>query len=218
MRAEQKAKLLWYNIFMLIYGAKIDQGPILSLHTGGEIARVRQPIINPDNLRIVAFYLSGRGVNAETGDVLGIESIREVSRIGMIIDSTDEFYHLEDVARVKKIAELNFHLIGIRVETEKGQKLGRVTNFTVNSDNFAIMQIMVQRPFFKSFREPELLIGRSQIKEITDDKIVVKEEKAKIKATAKNQDFVPNFVNPFREGRFATAQNQNLDESDIGSA
>ena len=70
----------------------------------------------------------------------------------------------------------------------------------------------MNRPFFKSFMDPELLIGKSEIVKITDDKIIVKDEESKIRERATKEDFVPNFVNPFRKPQLSTADNQSLDE------
>ena len=46
--------------------------------------------------------------------------------------------------------------------------------------------------------DPELTIPRTEIVEITDYKIIVKDEEKTIKDRAENEDFIPNFVNPFR--------------------
>ena len=205
-------------LYMLMRGIRLAGVPILSLHTSGAIAWVEQAIIDPDSLKIIGFKVSGGAVNAETGNILGTKSIREVARMGLIIDSVDELYDLKDVARVQKIAELNFNLIGLKVETKKGRRLGKVRDFIVNTEDFMILQIVVERPLLKSLTESELLIGRSQIKEVSDSKIVVKDEEAKVRAESGTKDFVPNFVNPFREGRYAMSRSQNLGEQDTEEA
>ena len=205
-------------LYMLMRGIRLAGVPILSLHTSGAIARVEQAIIDPDSLKIIGFKVSGGAVNAETGNILGTKSIREVARMGLIIDSVDELYDLKDVARVQKIAELNFNLIGLKVETKKGRRLGKVRDFIVNTEDFMILQIVVERPLLKSLTESELLIGRSQIKEVSDSKIVVKDEEAKVQAESGTKDFVPNFVNPFREGRYAMSRSRNPGEQDTEEA
>ena len=47
--------------------------------------------------------------------------------------------------------------------------------------------------------DPELVIPRAEIAEVTDDKVIVKNEAKTIKERALKEDFVPNFVNPFRK-------------------
>ena len=58
----------------------------------------------------------------------------------------------------------------------------------------------------KSFLDPELIIPRSRILEVNDYEVIIKSEKeaAKTKTTTDaSADFIPNFVNPFREPDFA---------------
>ena len=97
-----------------------------------------------------------------------------------------------------KIISLNFKLIDLKVETKKHSKLGKVSSFTLDPDSFIIQQIIVKRPTLKSFLDPELTISRKEIVEITDDKIIVKDEEKVLKKRAEKEDFIPNLVNPFR--------------------
>ena len=199
---------------MLVYASRLIGARVLSVQAGGAIAQVSEPIIDPDTLKIIAFRLSGPLVNKSPANILDISSIREYSNYGIVIDNIDELVAPDDVFKIAKVLELNFNLIGLKVETKKGSKLGKVSNYTVTSDNFTTQQIIVKRPVIKSFVDPELTIHRKEIVEITDYKVIVKDEEKVIKARAEKEDFVPNFVNPFREQGFAPADNQNLAEKD----
>ena len=148
--------------------------------------------------------------------ILDANSIREYSHLGIIIDSIEELVSTDDVIKIKKILDLNFNLIGLKVETKKGTKLGHVSDFTVTPEDFLIKQIIVKRPTLKAFIDPELTIPRTEIVEITDYKIIVRDEEKTIKARASKEDFIPNFVNPFREKQpgFASADTkENSDKS-----
>ena len=183
---------------MLINSNKLISTPVLSVQTTDSIGSVSAPIINPDNFKIVAFYLSG-GVVDKSTNILATSSIREYSKYGMVIDSIEELIGKSDVVKIEKIIDLHFELIGLKVETKKGSKLGKVSGFTFTSDDFTIQQIIVKRPLVKSFVDPELTIHRSEIVEVDDYKIIVKDEEKTIKQKSMNEDFVPNFVNPFRK-------------------
>ncbi len=199
---------------MLVYASRLIGARVLSVQAGGAIAQVSEPIIDPDTLKIIAFRLSGPLVNKSPANILDVSSIREYSNYGIVIDNIDELVAPDDVVKIAKVLELNFNLIGLKVETKKGSKLGKISNYTVTSDNFTTQQIIVKRPVIKSFVDPELTIHRKEIVEITDYKVIVKDEEKVIKARAEKEDFVPNFVNPFREQGFAPADNQNLAEKD----
>lgn len=184
---------------MLVYHSKLINTPVFSVQAGGKIAQISEPIIDPDTLKIIAFKLSGPLVDKAPANILDISSIREYSNYGMIIDNIDELVSSEDVVKIAKILGLNFSLIGLKVETKKGSKLGRVSNFTITSDDFIIQQIIVERPSFKKLIDPELTISRKEIVEVTDYKVIIKDEEEALKARAEKEDFIPNFVNPFRE-------------------
>lgn len=183
---------------MLIQNSKLNNFPVLSVQDSGRIGTLVSSIIDPDSLKIIAFRIYG-AVSDEGGNILDVRSIREYSEYGVVVDSRDEFVREDDVIKIAKVLELNFDLIGLKVETKKGSKLGRIIDYTVTEDNFSVQQLIVKRPVIKSFLDPELTIPRSEIAEITDDKVIVKDEEKTIKERAMKEDFVPNFVNPFRK-------------------
>lgn len=183
---------------MLIYNSKLLNLPVLSVQDSGRVAVISNTIIDPDSLKIIAFRVHG-AISAEGGNLLDTRSVREYSNFGIVIDSTDELILDDDVVKIKDVLALNFSLLGLKVETKKGSKLGKVIDFTVTDDNFSVQQIIVKRPTIKSFWDSELTIPRSEIVEITDYKIIVRDEEKVIRERALKEDFVPNFVNPFRK-------------------
>lgn len=183
---------------MLVSGSKLLGTPVLSMQAGGAIGYLSTPIVDPDSLQIIAFYVDGPMLKNSSATILDEKSIREYSNFGMVIDSIDELVEPEDVIKIKNVLELNFNIIGLKVETKKGSKLGKVSDFTVTSEDYMVQQIIVKRPALKSFLDPELTISRKEIVEVTDYKIIVKDEEKVLKARAEKEDFVPNFVNPFR--------------------
>lgn len=190
---------------MLINSSRLINCPILSLHVGGRIATVTELIVDPNDLKVIACRVDGPLVGKEVGEILPMDSVREFSRLGMIVDSADEFVEPGEIIHIRDILKLNFSLIGLKVETKAGAKLGKVSDFTLDPSSWQIQQLIVQRPFIKALLDPELTISRQQIIEIDDYKVIVKSEKeqkpTKVKAKT---DFVPNFVNPFREPDFAS--------------
>lgn len=189
---------------MLVSGNRLIGTPILSMQAAGKIAEISSIIIDPDTLKIIGFKLSGPLVSKSAANILDVKSIREYSRYGCIIDSADEIVEKDDIIKIKEILDLNFSLTGLKVETKKGSNLGKVSDFTVTSEDFMVQQIIVKRPALKALIDPELTIPRREIVEITDYKIIVKDEEKVIKERAEKEDFIPNFVNPFRKnGEFA---------------
>ena len=202
---------------MLIYGSRLIGAPILSVQAGGAIAEIIDLIVEPDTLKIIGFKVDGPLVAKSDANILDVSSVREYSKFGLVIDSIEEFVEPEDVVKISKVLALNFGLTGLKAETRKGTKLGKVIDFTVTTDDFNIQQIVIKRPTMKSLIDPELTIGRQEIVEITDYKVIVRDEKKTAKTKSTKEEFVPNFVNPFRKNEqgFAPADSQNPDEPNI---
>lgn len=192
---------------MLINGSNLLNCPVLSLHVGGRIANVTDLVIDPNDLKIIAVRVDGPVVDDETGDLLPISAVREFSRLGMVIDSGDEFVHETEIIHLRDILKLRFNLTGLKVVTKKKVKLGKVSDAVFDTVSWQAQQLIVKRPVMKSFFDPELTISRHSIIEVTDYEVIVKDEheKSKSKAPAAKiaKDFSPNFINPFRKPDFA---------------
>ncbi len=194
---------------MLLVGSNMTNFPVLSLHIGGEIARTRQAVIDPENLEIIAYTLDGPIIHndPEVGDILDLRDVREVSEQGFIVNSSDVFTTRDDVVRLDEILSLDFDLVGLKVIDQKGKKIGKIVDYTIDSGSFMVYQLIVQRPIMSSFLDPQLTINRSQIVEINDFKIVIKNSSSQVKikkdSSKTEEDFVPNFVNPFRKPSYA---------------
>lgn len=181
-----------------MYNSRLIGTTILSVQAGGPIGRINTLIIDPDNLKVIAFALEGPLVDRRQ-NILDVRSIREYSNYGMVIDDADELVSPSDIVKIEQVLNLNFNLLSLKVETKKGSKLGQIIDYTIDSDSFLVQQIVVKRPIMKRIMDPELIISRKEIIEVTDYKIIVKDEEKTIKKRAANEDFIPNFVNPFRK-------------------
>lgn len=180
---------------MLLLGSRLIGTPIMGLQTGTQLARTAAPIIDPANLKIMAYVVEGP-LLADRPSLIRVADVRELSDIGMIIDSNDEFIGVDDVIKIHELYELGFSLVGMNVTDETGHKLGKVDDYSLDSNSFVIQQLSVGRGLIKSLTDTSLLIHRSQIVEINDNHIVVRTTAKKLKSAAR-ADRHP-FVNPFR--------------------
>jgi len=181
---------------MLLLGSRLIGTPVVSLQTGTPLAKTKLPIIDPANLKILAYEVEGPML-VDKPSYIRIADVRELSNIGMIIDSNDEFIKSDDVIAIKKILDLNFSLIGMFVIDDTRRKLGKVIEYTIDTDGFTIQTLSVKPGAIKSFTETELLIHRSQIIEINDDAIIVKAATKKLQPIEKTAQQL-TYLNPFR--------------------
>ena len=127
--------------------------PVLSLHMGGEIAFLKQAIVDPEDLKIIAYTLEGPIIqnDPEVGDILDVEDVREVNERGLVVDSADIFTTREDVIKLDKVMSLEFNLVGLKVVDQEGKKLGKIVDYTFDTGSFMVYQLIVQRPVLRSF-------------------------------------------------------------------
>ncbi|MDO4870486.1 MAG: hypothetical protein Q3996_00075 [Candidatus Saccharibacteria bacterium] len=182
---------------MLIYSSQFINMPVVSLRTGNQVATIIDTIVNPFNLTIHAFRLSGRQLNNPHNAYLLPSDIREISRIGLIIDDSQDIVSSDDVIRLKEILDLNFELINLPVIDKKRRKIGRVIDTTIISEAMIIHQLVIKRPLFKDFFDQELIIQRSQIDKISQHQVIIKNELGELRELEK-QAAIDNFINPFR--------------------
>lgn len=179
---------------MLISGNDLINTPVLSLQTGRELARTTEAIINPHDLTIIAYEVDGPHLDQHPS-FLRIADIREVSPIGMIVDSSEEFVQPDDIIKQKDIYDLRYQLEHKPVLDEQRSKIGKVIGYNLEAGGFVIQQLTVKRPLLKSFNDSELIIHRSQIIEVTDHAIVIK---SKANAAKPLPKVAQSYVNPFR--------------------
>lgn len=181
---------------MLVLGSRLSDTPVMSLQTGTRLAKIGRAIIDPANLKVVAYEVDGP-LLAEHPSFLRTDDVRELSNIGMIIDSNDELVGADDVIKIKELRKLGFPLVGMQVIDEHQHKLGKVEDYTVETGSFVIQQLNVKRSALKSLTDTGLLIHRSQITEINDQAIIVKSTKKK-SVEPVMQATRHDYVNPFR--------------------
>jgi uncharacterized protein YrrD len=181
---------------MLLAGSRLLDAPVMGLQTGGELARTKQPVIDPRTLEIVAYEIEGLLLDQHPS-LLRIADVREFSDIGIIVDSSDEFVSPDDIIKLGDIYRLHFDIMGMPVLDKKKRKLGKVNGYTIDTVGFVIQQISVKRPFLKSLGDTELLIHRSQIAEINDHAIIIHSQAKRPEPVMRSVR--GSYENPFRK-------------------
>lgn len=181
---------------MLVFGERLLNTPILSLQTGAELARTESEIIDPHNLKIVGYYISGAKLDFSPA-LLMVDDIREVANIGLIVNSNEDFISPTDVVKLKEVIDLRFTPIGRKVVDTEGRKLGKVTRYSVETKSFLIQQLHVVPPVLKVFSRGDFLVHRNQITAISDKTITVRAPSVKVHERSATPEVKP-FTNPFR--------------------
>jgi sporulation protein YlmC with PRC-barrel domain len=171
---------------MLILSEAISGKKVMSIHSGGAIATIAEPVIDPKNLRIVAFSVSARGLKYYS--VIHSSDIREWSQLGAIINSEDDLMEVdENMPKIKSVVEGGFNLLGINVRTESGRRVGKVRNFVFETDGYFVVKLYVERAGIFVLFNPVLLIERDSVVDVTKKYIVIKDAVIKIKDSSKKK-------------------------------
>lgn len=181
---------------MLLPINHLIDAPIMSLQTGTELARITEPIIDPRQMVIVAFYVEGPMLDTHPS-ILYVSDIRELSDIGIIVDDSDKLMSTEGLVRLQEIIDFRFKLNGTQVVDEHRRKLGKVGDFVIEPETYTVQQLYTEPSIFRSLSTAANVIHRSQIISVTNQQIVVSSP------TERETDQRPlktgSFINPFRK-------------------
>lgn len=169
---------------MLKLSVSLLNKPVLSLRTGGLVATAIRPLVNPDNLKIEGFYCADRFSKAEL--ILLTQDIREVLAKGFVINDHDVLAEPDDLVRLKEVLEIDFQVIGKQVVTLDKQKVGKVSDYAVETNTMYIQKLYVTQSLMRSLTGGSLSIDRSLVHETTPKRIIITElsSKAPVPASA----------------------------------
>ncbi|HEX7368548.1 MAG TPA: hypothetical protein VF261_02735 [Candidatus Saccharimonadales bacterium] len=156
---------------MLQLSASILNRPVMSLRTNTQVATATAPVINPDNLKIEGFYCTDRFNNTQL--ILLYQDVRDVIPQGLVVNDHDVLVEPEELVRLKQVLELRYELIGKPIETISKHKVGKVSDYAVETTTMYIQKLYAAQSILKSFTGGSLSIDRSQINEITNRRIII---------------------------------------------
>jgi len=156
---------------MLQLSGTLINRPIMSLRTGTQIATATAPIINPNNLKIEGFYCTDKFDSKQL--VMLYQDIRDIISQGFVVDDHDKLSEPSELIRLQELMELGFDLIGKQVQTVSKHKVGKVSDYAVETTTMFIQKLYASQSVLKSFTGGSLSIDRTQIQEITNKRIII---------------------------------------------
>jgi len=156
---------------MLQLSASLLNKSVMSLRTGTPVATVTAAIFNPKNLKIEGFYVEDRFDKNQL--ILLYQDVREILQQGYVINDHDVLAEPDELIRLKDVLKLDFQLIGKQVETIAKEKVGKVSDYAVETETMYVQKIYVSQSILKSFTGGSLSVDRTQINEITPRRIII---------------------------------------------
>ncbi len=150
----------------------VDQ-PIISLQTGQVVAWAAPPVLNIDNLEVVAFTCviphQKEPLLLLTGD------IRQYAADCIIIDDEDELTSPHDIVRFTTDLSHNYSPLGKPVVADTGRKLGTVEDYSINLETHRVQKLYIRQSLLRALFGSNLIIDRTQIIDITPKQITVRD-------------------------------------------
>lgn len=156
----------------LLRRSKIIDASIFSLQEGFDLGKIRNFLIDKSNLKII-FVLVDVSFNKK---YLAFEDIKNVSAKKFLVNGKEDFSEKNELVKYKDFFAKSVFLYKMAVETSSGKKLGRVYDFDIDLISGFVEKIYAKKLFlFNNF-----VINRSDVLEVTDKKIIIKDAFATI--------------------------------------
>lgn len=158
---------------MLLMGQQLIGKPVMSLRTGGPIGSILEIIVNPNNLKIEGWFVDDHARRERR--ILLSQDVRDIIEQGFVVNDHEALTEVSELVRLKTVLELGFQLIGKSVATEGKHRLGKVNDYAFEKNAFFIQKLYVGQSLVKSFSGGAAVVDRTQIVEIDNKRIIVKE-------------------------------------------
>lgn len=158
---------------MYVLASQLLRLPIISLQTGETEASVKSIIIEMSKLEIVAIGCTA--IKDFNEPIILVRDIRQLASDCLIVDSRDDISSAEDIVRIKDPLLLAYTPIGAHVISQMQRPIGKVEDYTINSESLKLQKLYVRQPIWRSWMGSSLIISREQILDVSAKQIVVRE-------------------------------------------
>lgn len=170
---------------MYVLASQLKNLPIISLQTGETVTQVQALIIEMEKLEIVAVACTQ--MKEYSDPILMVRDIRQIASDCLIIDSEDDIGSGSDVVRLKDPIREAYSPIGSNVVSHMQRPIGKVEDFTINSESLKLQKLYIRQPIWRSWLGSSLIIAREQILDVKPKVIIVKEAIIDAKLTIQKQ-------------------------------
>lgn len=155
---------------MEILYSKIIGTPVYETDGLRPVLLVQDIIIDPENGKLLAFVVDEKsGLIVCPVDVIAVKH-------GIVIRSEDDLGHIDDVLRVKTVAEGVGSFFKKPVVTESGKTIGEVIDMALDEKFLVLTKLYTAKVFLGIVQSDSRIISAKNIIEVTGEKIVVKDD------------------------------------------
>jgi len=142
---------------------------------------IKDIVVDPENGKVLGFVVDvNRNKILTPFDIISWKNVVKVNRA---MDVTSG----EDILRVDEVQKNGVYYVGNRVETKKGEYLGKVYDLAIDSGRMDLRKIFVAKSILGMIRYENRIISAKDIVEVLPEKIVVKEGARTVKERVKRE-------------------------------
>lgn len=154
--------------------------PVLEDDALRPMAIVRDIVVDPLNGLLLAVIVNSKKTQIISAiDIAGWTNVVHIHNRHVIVDAGD-------VLRISEILKNGFHIFRNRVESENGEYLGKVFDFTIDEVTMCLNKLFIAKEFLGIFRYDNRIMHAKNILAILPDKIIVKNPLKTVKEEAKS--------------------------------
>lgn len=170
-----------YNEIMQILASSLIGANVLSIHSGQNLGKISGWLVSTKDLKIELLVVSANDKKTLYLMANDIRSLGNGAKSMIIIDSSDKLSEKEDLLRHQDLIGSKFDLMGLRVATQSGKKIGKVKDLSIDFQDLYILKLHIKAKVLQRITNERLLVDRTDIVEIKKDRIIIKDSYAKTK-------------------------------------
>ncbi len=151
---------------------------VYSVHSADQIGIIKSLLVRESDLKVELIVVVT--LSSTQGSYLLPSDIRFENSKKIIINSHHDLSEAEDLLRYKQSIQKPFLLLGCKVVTQTGKKLGKVRDYSLDTQHFFINKIHVSN-LWGTLISDKLIIARSDIVDVDRAKVTVRDGVVKIK-------------------------------------
>jgi uncharacterized protein YrrD len=142
---------------------------------------VKDIIVDPDRGVLIAFVIDSNHKKVISSlDVIVWGDVIKINDLSAVADS-------QDILRVSEVQKKGSYIYGNKVESEKGEYIGKVFDFALNVSTGELTKIFSAKNILGLLKYDSRIIASKNIIEILPEKIVVKANSSEVKEKAKRE-------------------------------
>lgn len=127
---------------MLVLASQILKLPVVAHDVSERVGRVHDLFIDADKGELLGLAISPDWLSKPK--LIVADDIRDIDQSGVIIKNHRNIVEIDDVVKIKKIRDDKFRVIGLKVITQSGKRLGKVSDLVISLQTNKIVKFYVK--------------------------------------------------------------------------